>query len=89
MSNARDLADLIGADHKIRASKLSNAPAETKASINALGIAATSLTGSQATAITNNTAKVGITASQATDISNMRTEDDYIADEMVDMQWAN
>ena len=42
---------------------------QTKVDIDALGIAATSVTGSQAAAITANTAKVGITLAQATAIT--------------------
>ena len=41
----------------------------TKSTIDALGIAATSVTGSQASAITANTAKTGITSGQASAIS--------------------
>ena len=42
---------------------------QTKSEIDALGIAATSVTGSQASAITANTAKIGITAGQASAIT--------------------
>ena len=69
MSNARNLADLLGSTGDVKSSALDNAPAPTKSSIDALGIAATSLTGSQATAITNNTAKTGITSSQASELT--------------------
>ena len=54
MSNARNLANLLESDGDIKVAALDNAPAPTKSTIDALGIAATSLTGSQATAITNN-----------------------------------
>jgi len=58
MSNARNLANLLSASGDVKTSALDNAPAPTKSSIDSLGIAATSVTGSQASAITANTAKV-------------------------------
>ena len=59
MSNARNLANLLESDGDIKVAALDNAPAPTKSTIDALGIAATSLTGSQATAITNNATTAG------------------------------
>ena len=69
MSNARNLANLLGSTGDVKTAHLGNAPAPTKASIDALGIAATSLTGSQASAITANTSKTGITSGQASAIT--------------------
>ena len=58
MSNSRNLADLLEAGGDVKLSSLDNAPAPSKSTIDALGIAATSVTGSQASAITANSAKV-------------------------------
>ena len=69
MSNARNLADLLETDGDVKVGHLDSVVAPSKTTIDALGIAATSVTGSQATAITNNTAKTGITSSQATAIT--------------------
>jgi len=69
MSNARNLSNLLEAGGDVKLSSLDNAPAPSKSTIDALGIAATSVTGSQATAITANSAKVGITSAQASEIT--------------------
>ena len=58
MSNARNLSNLLEAGGDVKLSSLDNAPAPSKSTIDALGIAATSVTGSQASAITANSAKV-------------------------------
>jgi hypothetical protein len=58
MSKARNLADLLEAGGDVKLASLDNAPAPTKSTIDALGIAATSVTGTQASDITANNAKV-------------------------------
>jgi len=58
MSTAKNLADLLEAGGDVKLSSLDNAPAPTKTTIDALGITASSVTGTQASAIISNTAKV-------------------------------
>ena len=69
MSNARNLANLLSSSGDVKTSALDNAPAPSKSSVDALGIAATSVTGSQASAIVANTSKTGITSAQASAIT--------------------
>jgi len=69
MSNARNLSGLLDSNGDVNTANLDNVPAPTKASVDALGIAATSVTGSQASAITANTSKTGITSAQASAIT--------------------
>ena len=45
MSNARNLANLLSSTGDVRTAHLDNAPAPTKSSVEALGIAASSITG--------------------------------------------
>ena len=58
MSKARNLADLLEAGGDVKLASLDNAPAPSKSTIDALGIAATSVTGTQASDIIANNAKV-------------------------------
>ena len=69
MSNARNLSSLLESDGDVKTSALDNVSAPTKSTIDALGIAATSVTGSQASAIVANTSKTGITSAQASAIT--------------------
>ena len=71
MSNARNLANLLESDGDIKVAALDNAPAPTKSTIDALGIAATSLTGSQATAITAALPKSGGTMTGDLTVTNV------------------
>lgn len=73
MSNARNLASLLNSSGDVKTSALSNAPAPTKSSIDTLGIAATSVTGSQASAITANTAKVTYPSSHSSKLDGIAT----------------
>ena len=69
MTKARFLADLLSSTGDVKIAALDNAPAPTKATVDALGIAATSVTGSQASAITANTAKVTYPSADSSKLS--------------------
>ena len=79
MSNARNLANLLNSSGDVKTSALDNAPAPTKSSIDALGVASTSVTGSQASAITANTAKVTNYNQTKSDIVSLGIADDTLS----------
>ena len=71
MSKARNIADLLNSSGDVKLAALDNAPAPTKATVDALGIAATSVTGSQASAITANTAKITYPSADSSKLSGV------------------
>jgi len=73
MSNARNLSSLLESDGDVKTSALDNVSAPTKSTIDALGIAATSVTGSQASAITANTAKITYPSADSTKLGGIET----------------
>jgi len=73
MSKARNIADLLNSSGDVKLASLDNAPAPTKSTVDALGIAATSVTGAQASAITANTAKVTYPSADSSKLSGVES----------------